>query len=75
MGKSEARTTVRRLCYAALPLAAILIVPGFSLMPNRHHAGSVLDAEPTFQLGFFMALAGVVLAAVAMLVLVLGAEE
>ena len=66
---------LRRLCYVAFPVAAALVIPAFYLMPNRKHDVPIMDADPVFQLGFVMALVGVLLAILAMLVLVLGNDE
>ncbi|WP_155905102.1 hypothetical protein [Methylopila sp. M107] len=75
MRNFQARAMVRRLCYAALPLGACLILPAFTMMPNRHHGTPIFEANPTFQFGFVMAACGFALAGLAMLILVLWAEE
>lgn len=75
MDASHTRLLVRRLCYGAFPVAAVLIVPSFALMPNRKHDIPLADADPAFLIGFGMALFGVVLAATALLILVLDAED
>ena len=75
MDASHTRTVVRRLCYGAFPLAAVLIVPSFALMPNRKHDVPLAEADLAFQIGFGMAAAGVGLAVLALLILVLEAED
>lgn len=69
------RATLRHWCYAALPIAACMIVPALYLMPNRKHGALLVEADRHFQLGFAMAVLGVALAVGAVLILLLGAEE
>jgi hypothetical protein len=57
------------------PVSAALIVFGFLLMPNRMYGDGLVAPNLSFEIGFWLALAGVALTAGSLLFLILWDQE
>lgn len=69
------RVRLRQVCYAMFPVSAALIVFGFLLMPARMYGDGLVAPNLSFEIGYWLAAAGVALVAGALLVLVLWEQE